>query len=535
MWLINTKTLTLEEIHNPSAVKYAILSHTWEKEEVSFQDMAYLPKAKGRAGFAKIARACEMALEKEGLGYAWVDTCCIDKTSSAELSEAINSMFQWYKQADVCFVFLSDLSPQTKPQPSVRWPFHKAPEDAAILSSCKWFSRGWTLQELIAPTYVKFYDASWQYRFTKDGEASTLSAITRIDYNILTFKKELTSVPVAVKMSWASRRETTRIEDRAYSLLGLFDINMPMLYGEGHRAFQRLQEEIVKETDDLSLFAWLAASSSKQPYRGAFAASPSEFAHCATLKQKSSMDIILTPFSITNRGISFQAVVFVSMPEDRFYIDLGCRTDGICWSCGTEHVIRIGLQHTADGWVRKSPTECWLIKKPATFSREREICIRKQVSWERSKVISKFPTHSFRVNFDLETDGRRIMVSPQHYWNPISRSFAGEAFQEDFVATLIIPVAQPAHHRLMLWLVKYLNGREVVVLGMQPHPDWEIVEGHIPENEGNFHRREHILERYRHGTFEAGVNADSQWRVRIMNRIAEPGNVTEKKVDMSDD
>ncbi|GKT43437.1 vegetative incompatibility protein HET-E-1 [Colletotrichum spaethianum] len=267
MWLINTRTLTLEEIHNPSAVKYAILSHTWEQEEVSFQDMAYLPKAKGKMGFAKIANACKMALEEEGLEYAWVDTCCIDKTSSAELSEAINSMYEWYKQADICFVFLSDLSPHTKPQQSATWHFRKALEDAAVLRSCKWFSRGWTLQELIAPTYVKFYDSSWQYRFTKDGEASTLSTITRIDYDVLTFKRELASVPVAVKMSWASRRETTRIEDRAYSLLGLFDINMPMLYGEGQKAFQRLQEEIVKETDDLSLFAWLAASGRKQLYR----------------------------------------------------------------------------------------------------------------------------------------------------------------------------------------------------------------------------------------------------------------------------
>ncbi|KAK2059173.1 hypothetical protein LY76DRAFT_463118, partial [Colletotrichum caudatum] len=109
MWLINTRTLALEQFDDPSAVKYAVLSHTWEREEVTFQDMACLPKAKGKAGFAKIVSTCEMALETEGLGYAWVDTCCIDKNSSAELSEAINSMFKWYRQADVCFVLLSDL------------------------------------------------------------------------------------------------------------------------------------------------------------------------------------------------------------------------------------------------------------------------------------------------------------------------------------------------------------------------------------------------------------------------------------------
>ncbi|KAK2004026.1 HET-domain-containing protein [Colletotrichum falcatum] len=238
MWLINTRTLALEQTYDPSAIKYAILSHAWEGDEVTFQDMAYLPKAKGKAGFAKIANFCEMALETEGLEYAWVDTCCIDKTSSAELSEAINSMFHWYRQADVCFVLLSDLPPQTRPQPSPAWPFRGPPEDAAVLGASRWFSRGWTLQELIAPAYVKFYDAGWQYRFTKDGEAWTLSAITGIDHDVLALKKELTAVPVAVKMSWASCRETTGVEDRAYSLLGLFDINMPMLYGEGHKAFQ---------------------------------------------------------------------------------------------------------------------------------------------------------------------------------------------------------------------------------------------------------------------------------------------------------
>ncbi|KAK1981317.1 heterokaryon incompatibility protein-domain-containing protein [Colletotrichum cereale] len=516
MWLINTRTLALEEIHDPSAVKYAILSHTWEGEEVTFQDMAYLPRAKGKAGFAKIANACEMALETEGFGYAWVDTCCIDKTSSAELSEAINSMFQWYRQADVCFVLLSDLPPQTKPQPSPTPPFRRPPEDAAVLGACRWFSRGWTLQELIAPIYVKFYDAGWQYRFTKDGEASTLSAITGIDHDVLEFKKELTAVPVAVKMSWASRRETTRVEDRAYSLLGLFDINMPMIYGEGHKAFQRLQEEIVKETDDMSLFAWLAASGSKQLYRGAFAGSPSEFAHCTTLEQRSRMDITLTPFSITNRGVSFNVIVCSSMPEDRLYIDLGCRTGGVCRRCRTEHAVHVGLQHTADGWVRKSPTECWLINKPATVSREWDICIRKQISWERSKDISKFPPHSFRVNFDLETG--QIMASPRHYWNPLSLSFAGEAFAKDFVATFVVPVPQPAYHRLVLWLARYLNGRMVVVLGMQPHPDWEIVEGLLPEVERYFDRCQDILEKYRHETSEAGAGGGSQRRVRVINR-----------------
>ncbi|EFQ27472.1 hypothetical protein CGRA01v4_04562 [Colletotrichum graminicola] len=251
----------------------------------------------------------------------------------------------------------------------------------------------------------------------------------------------------------------------------------------------------------MSLFAWLAERGSKQLYRGAFAGSPSGFAHCATLEQRSRIDITLTPFSITNRGVSFKVVVFSGVSEDRLYMDLGCRTGGVCRRCGTEHAVHVGLQHTADGWVRKSPTECWLVNKPAAASREWEMCVRKRVSWERSKEISKFPPRSFRVSFDVEVG--QVAASPRHYWNPVSRSFAGEAFVEDFVATFVVPVPQPVYHRLMLWL---------------PHPDWEIVEGLLPEGERYADRRQDILEKYRHETSEASVSIGSQWRVRVINR-----------------
>ncbi|KAK1527103.1 HET domain-containing protein [Colletotrichum costaricense] len=222
MWLVNTKTLVLESFAEPSEIDYAILSHTWESGEISFQEMsstAVASTTKSKAGFDKIAKTCEIAQEK-GLGYAWIDTCCIDKSSSAELSEAINSMFRWYQEAKV--------------------------------------------QELIAPADVEFYDAGWKLRFSKDVWSGRLSTITNIDIDILTFEKELSAVPVAVKMSWAAHRRTTRVEDRAYSLLGLFDIHIPMIYGEGRKAFQRLQEEIAKETDDLSLFAWVAVDENQR-------------------------------------------------------------------------------------------------------------------------------------------------------------------------------------------------------------------------------------------------------------------------------
>ncbi|KAI6002305.1 hypothetical protein F5J12DRAFT_906395 [Pisolithus orientalis] len=146
---------------------------------------------------------------RDGYTWLWIDTCCIDKRSSAELSEAINSMYRWYRNSQMCYVYLND-----------------------------WFSRGWTLQELVAPKEAEFFNKSWVSIGIKQDLTSLLEDITRIP--------EKSVRAVAHIMSWAADRKTTRVEDRAYSLLGLFGVNMPMLYGEGSKAFQRLQLEIIR-------------------------------------------------------------------------------------------------------------------------------------------------------------------------------------------------------------------------------------------------------------------------------------------------
>ncbi|KAK7397683.1 hypothetical protein QQX98_012947 [Neonectria punicea] len=222
MKLINATTLKIKSFHDSVQVPYAILSHTWEGDEVTFEDMQDLAMARKKTtSFSKIKETCRIALLSH-LHYVWVDTCCVDKSSSAELSEAINSMFRWYRDA----------------------------------ANCRWFSRGWTLQELIAPTNVVFYDAEWNWLGTKHGAAENLHAITGIDKEVQEETKPLTNTALARRMSWAATRKTTRVEDVAYCLLGIFDVNMPMLYGEGPRAFARLQQEILRESTDLSLFAW---------------------------------------------------------------------------------------------------------------------------------------------------------------------------------------------------------------------------------------------------------------------------------------
>jgi hypothetical protein len=256
MRLINATTLKLEEfVNHEQAPPYAILSHTWGDEEVAFQDMADLDTARKKAGFAKINHCCRRALH-EGWDWVWVDTCCIDKTSSAELSESINSMFLWYEAAEVCYVYLADVPPLSSyPVPSVSSyrldpPKHRQRFDFA---RSRWFTRGWTLQELLAPTFLEFFDREWGMLGSREQWAEDIEMATGIDADQLANFQQCS---VATKLSWAAYRETTRIEDRAYSLLGLLGVNLPLIYGEGKLAFTRLQHELTRYINDESIFAW---------------------------------------------------------------------------------------------------------------------------------------------------------------------------------------------------------------------------------------------------------------------------------------
>jgi heterokaryon incompatibility protein (HET) len=219
MWLLNAVTLELKEFTG-NIPPYAILSHTWNQEEISFKDIR-----KRRAdvqkspGFKKIELCCLQA-KKDWLEWVWIDSCSIDKRSSAELSEAINSMYKWYERADICYAYLEDMPPPSEDQP--------------MLGSSRWFTRGWTLQELLAPGNIKFYSREWDLLGMKSSEdidfCNRISCITGISVRILLDQSVLKHQSVAVRMSWAAKRQTTREEDKAYSLMGLFDVNMPIIY-----------------------------------------------------------------------------------------------------------------------------------------------------------------------------------------------------------------------------------------------------------------------------------------------------------------
>jgi hypothetical protein len=315
MRLLNAVTLQLEEFFDTDLPPYAILSHRWQDDEVSFQ---HIQDGSGprKKGYAKLKLCCDQAV-KDGYTHAWVDTCCIDKSSSAELTEAINSMFQWYQKAVVCYAYLFDVG---KSEISPRENFAES----------AWWTRGWTLQELIAPSRVEFYSSTWNNLGSKESLKRRISEITRIDIQALG-GKDLNSFSIGKKMSWASKRTTTRVEDVAYSLLGIFQVNMPLLYGEGNRAFKRLQEEIIKQSDDHSIFAWRFSQSpnhdhSLTEYRGLLAESPAAFSKSSNIV-RSGLKLGRAPYSVTNMGLAIE-LFMTPWAMETYLAILDCGVDG---------------------------------------------------------------------------------------------------------------------------------------------------------------------------------------------------------------
>jgi hypothetical protein len=231
-----TKDLSDEEV---SSCPYAILSHTWgrDDDEVSFADLSKGSRA-AKEGYEKL-RFCAEQAAHDHLVYFWVDTCCIDKGSSAELSEAITSMFCWYGKAARCYVYLSDVPAKNGDSIDVS---SQSWEPAFRRS--RWFTRGWTLQELLSPRSVEFFDSNGTRLGDKESLGQLLHDITNIPLRALQ-GAPLDEFSIEERMSWAKSRKTKRGEDKAYSLLGLFGVSMLANYGEGtDKAFARLQKEI---------------------------------------------------------------------------------------------------------------------------------------------------------------------------------------------------------------------------------------------------------------------------------------------------
>lgn len=216
-------------------------------EEVTFQDVKS-GTAKSKPGYKKI-QFCAQRAAADGLRYFWIDTCCIDKSNSTELSRALNSMFRWYQKAARCYVYLSDVSILDNDGNRQ----NQRPEWEAAFRKSRWFTRGWTLQEFLAPTLVDFYGVEGERLGSKSSLEEMIHNITGISRPALK-GQQLSDFSVQERMSWAERRNTKEEEDEVYSLLGIFDVSMPPIYGEGReKAFRRLQDEINKYYKGMSL------------------------------------------------------------------------------------------------------------------------------------------------------------------------------------------------------------------------------------------------------------------------------------------
>ena len=300
----------IKEFRDDEVPPYAILSHTWGDGEVTLQDMNTF-SAMSKNGYGKISQCCHIA-RVNGLDYVWIDTCCIDKTSSAELSEAINSMYRWYQEAVVCYAYLADV-PSKKAFEDNSWRFKNS----------RWFTRGWTLQELIAPSKVVFFGDKWKKLGDKTGLQQTISDCTDIPVSVLSGADDLDTFSVAQRMSWAAKRQTSRIEDRAYCLMGIFGVNMPLIYGERETSFIRLQEEIMRILDDHSLFAWRAKNQN-----GLLAKSPAAFISSHNIVQSNPFNTLNNPLTMSSRGIHLD-VRFIGIGHRALgLVVLHCKQEG---------------------------------------------------------------------------------------------------------------------------------------------------------------------------------------------------------------
>ncbi|CAI4215530.1 unnamed protein product [Parascedosporium putredinis] len=379
----------------------------------------------------KIAGCCERAVE-QNIGYVWIDTICIDKSSSTELSEAINSMGKWYQRAVCCFAYLSDTGDIS---------YSGADATLKLPTHSRWFTRSWTLQELLSPYEVMFYDRRWTHLgfktrgFSGSSDparqalclSARISTLTGIPEKYILSRSELSKASVAQRMSWAAKRQATRREDVAYSLMGLFGVHMPMLYGEGDNAFIRLQEEILRTTDDESIFAWGYGLEERSTKGGVFASSPADFARCGRVGTvplyQSWAESPLSHYSMTNKGLFFERPV-VKLPGlfETYLLPLDCVLEpgpGQEPSCGPTptKIFALPLAGTARTTDRLHVTISSkpVLVDPRYFSKVKtlsRVYITKSLGWPKDAGLA------FRVRDKKSLPQKNLMSDPEVISNP---------------------------------------------------------------------------------------------------------------------
>ena len=447
---VDRRTRVLE-FHDDETTEYTILSHRWiNPTEVDYEEMVNLAKMnvedrneiRRRRGYKKILDTCAQT-RRDGYEWMWVDTCCIDKRSSAELSEAINSMYRWYANSRVCYVYLHDVH-DSFPTRMDNKEYYKSdgwPE---------WFSRGWTLQEMIAPSNVQFFNTNWTCIGDKHALARTLAEITRVPEHILKEGLDGNRPCVAQIFSWASRRKTSRVEDRAYSLMGLLDVNIPMLYGEGKKAFHRLQLEIIRTSNDQSIFAWTS-----NPFGGrtssVLADNPSFFQNCSEIELMDHDEFIqfvrdkileelsqdsFGVFPTTDRGIHIWMLLSSYRGSDSlFRAYLPCRGP-------SQQAVTIELVLWKSNYYRCLGMPTRVLKEDSQF---RQVYLRYQ----------DIPS----CNVTVEIDD-----------NAVTKNRFTQAHSIEDTDTLILTATNP--YRMRMYHEKRSNGRFAVMFGQYFGQDW---------------------------------------------------------------
>ncbi|KAF9221149.1 HET-domain-containing protein [Gyrodon lividus] len=379
-------------------LKFAILSHRWGKLEPSFQDVMALGVSDARKelpsgpGFDKLAMFCKKAKDY-GCDYAWSDTCCINKDSSAELEEAIRSMFRWYRNAHVCIAHLAQ-----------SYTFQDFRNE-------EWFTRGWTLQELLAPWRIRFYGKDWEPLRHKPKNKND-----KEDADVLLALERVTRIPindigafspgwdrVYEKMTWVSQRGTTKVEDAAYSLIGIFDVTMSIAYGEGAWAFHRLMEAILQRSGEFGILAWAGSPS---PYSDAFPGSPACYGALGHPKARR-----LYPRREQDDQPLLTETLPLTMTKDGLQVDLLAVDVEISIPCGCEHCV-----FDKDIGVRRQETEAI-----HNFSISPRWNTRASTSRELISVLMSetYPDEAMLavgvVNCGRTSDGRGVLRSGVEY------------------------------------------------------------------------------------------------------------------------
>ncbi|KAK5725247.1 hypothetical protein LTR17_013116 [Elasticomyces elasticus] len=290
--LLNVDTCSLETSEAP----YAILSHRWGPDGILYKQWEDRNHGalRRKEAYKKITGACKQA-QKDGLDYIWVDTICINKADNSELSESIKSMYAWYQNAEVpgrtrCYALLSDVGGAAPFEESEHC-FHRS----------AWFTRGWTLQELLAPRKIFFFARDWNSLGDLGTLLDPVAGVTNIPQAVLRGDTPVHACTIAQRLSWASGRVTHRPEDQSYALLGILEVNMCLSYGEGQNAFVRLQEQLVMKGNGLTVLAWTSQDPMHRSHL--FASSPADFASSSNIEAATSM-ANNAEYSLNNVGLT---------------------------------------------------------------------------------------------------------------------------------------------------------------------------------------------------------------------------------------